>query len=59
MLALAGVVVLVQRAAVEEYEALRVGREMRGHPVDQHADASLMEAIDEARKGLTAVGGSS
>ena len=39
MLALARVGMLVERGAVEEDEAVRILGEMRGHPVDDHADA--------------------
>ena len=46
--ALARIRVLVERGAVEAAEAVRVGREMPGHPVQQHAQARLVAAVDEA-----------
>src|SRR5690606_32605334 len=39
--------VLVEAGAVEPAETVRVGREMRRHPVDQHTDAGLVAAVDE------------
>ena len=47
LLALARVGVLVERGAVEEGQAVRVLGEVRGHPVDDHADARLVAGIDE------------
>ena len=44
----ARVLVLVERGAVEAGEAVRVGREMRRHPVEDDADAGLVAAVDEA-----------
>jgi hypothetical protein len=52
MHAFARVGVLVQRAAVELRETVRVVGEVRGHPVDDHADAGRMRAIDEAREAV-------
>ena len=45
--ALARVGVFVQVAAVEISEAMGVAREMRGRPIENHADASLVAAIDK------------
>ena len=39
--------ILVQRRAVEAAEGERVLREVRGHPVHDHADAGLMELVDQ------------
>ena len=47
VLALARVLVLVERGAVEAREAVRVLREVAGHPVEQHADARLVAGVDE------------
>src|SRR3546814_17532932 len=47
MEALPRVGVLVEAGAVEPAETVRVGGEMRRHPVDQHADAGLVAAVDE------------
>ena len=47
MLAHARVGMLVQRRAVEERESVRVLREVRRHPVHDHADAILMACIDQ------------
>ena len=49
---LPGVGVLVERGAVEMPQSMRVGREMRRHPVHDHADAGSMAALDEAGEGL-------
>jgi len=38
---------LVERGAVEEGQAVGVLGEMRGDPVDEHANARLVAAIDE------------
>ncbi len=45
--AAARVGVLVQRGAVELRQAPGVAREVRGHPVEDHADAVLVQAIGE------------
>ena len=37
----------VEMRAVEECQAVRVAREMRGRPVEKHADAFLVAAVDE------------
>ncbi len=50
MFAAPGIGVLVQRSAVEPAEAPLVTREVRRHPVDDHADAALVQRIDEARQ---------
>ena len=47
MRAAARVVVLVQRGAVEARERPLVGREVRGHPVEDHADAVRVQVVDE------------
>ena len=52
MEAFARIEMLVERGAVEAREAVRVGREMRRHPVEDDADAGRMQRIDEARKAL-------
>ena len=41
------VLVLVQRGAVEALQRPRVGGEVAGHPVDQHADAGLVQLVDQ------------
>src|ERR1700683_4355277 len=50
MKALARVGVLVQCGAVEPRQAMRIGREMPGHPVENHTDAGVMAAVDETRE---------
>ncbi len=50
MEALARVGVLVERGAVEAREAVRVDREVRGHPVEDHAEPGAVAAVDEARE---------
>ena len=47
LLAPARVGVLVQRAAVEPGQRPGVLREVRGHPVHDHADAPLVQVVDE------------
>ena len=47
MLAEARVGVFVEMRAVEKGEAVRVAREMRGSPIEQHADAFLVALVDE------------
>ena len=39
--------ILVQRGAVEVGQAIVVLGEVRRHPIDDHADAVLMQVIDE------------
>jgi hypothetical protein len=56
--ALARVGVLVEGRAVEAAEAVFVGREMRWHPVDQHAQAGGVAGGDEfAKAGRVAMTG--
>ena len=50
LVALARVGMLVERGAVEARQAVRVGRKMRRHPVENHADAGFVEAVDMAAK---------
>ena len=50
MRALARVGVLVEVAAVKLREAVSVAREMRGSPIENHADAGLVAAVDEFHK---------
>ena len=50
--AFARIGVLVERAAVEMRQAVRVGGEMRGHPVEDHAEPRRVRAIDEARESF-------
>jgi hypothetical protein len=38
--------VLVEVGAVEPAQAVGVGREVRGHPVDDHPDAGLVQRVD-------------
>ena len=52
MEALALVGVLVQVRAVEVGKAVAVRGEMRRHPVDDHADAALVEDVDEVHEVL-------
>ena len=52
MLALARIGVLVERGAVEVRQAVRVLGKVRRHPVDDHADARLVAAIDEVHEVL-------
>ena len=47
LLAPARVCVLVQRCAVELRQCPLVAREVRGHPVDDHAVAVLVQVVDE------------
>src|SRR5205807_2362796 len=50
MKSLSRIGMLVERRAVEMREPVRIDREMRGHPIEQHANARAMTAIDESRK---------
>ena len=50
MKALARIGVLVERAAVETREPVRIGRKMPWYPVEDHAQTGAMAAIDEARE---------
>ena len=47
LLAAAGVGVLVERGAVEAAQRPRVLGEVRGHPVHDHADAGLVQRVDQ------------
>ena len=47
MRALARVGVLVEMRAVEKCQAVRVAREMRGRPIEDHAEPFLVAAVDE------------
>ena len=47
MLAEARIGVLVKMRAVEEREAVRVARKMRGSPIEQYADARLVALVHE------------
>src|SRR5690606_1461059 len=46
----ARVLVLVERRAVKTGQTVRIGGKMRGHPVDDHAEARLVRTIDKARE---------
>ena len=50
MEALARILVLVKRGAVEAGEPVLVGREVSGNPVEDDADAGAVGAVDEARE---------
>jgi len=50
MEALARIEILVERRAVEARQAVRVGREVRRHPVEQQADVRRMQRVDETGK---------
>ena len=50
--ALARVLVLVERGAVEAAQAVPVGGEVGGHPVQDDADAVLVEHVDEVHEVL-------
>ncbi len=50
--ALARVGMLVEGRAVEAAEAVGVGREVAGHPVDHHADPGLVAALDKVGEVL-------
>ena len=52
MEALARVGVLVEVRAVEVGEAVRVGREVRRHPVENDADAVLVQVVDQVHEIL-------
>ena len=61
MEALARVGVLVEMRAVEVGEPVRVVGEVRGHPVQDHADAVLVQVVDQVHEVLrraVAAGGS-
>ena len=50
MKALARVGVLVEVRAVEKGQAVLVGREVRRHPIENHADAVLVQVVDEVHQ---------
>src|SRR5215475_7764204 len=52
MIALARVGMLVQMCSVEESQAMLIGGEVRWHPVENHADAALVQRIDEVHQIL-------
>ena len=52
MESLARIRVLIQGRAVEPCHAMRVGREMRRHPIDDDADIGAMAGIHEAGKAF-------
>src|SRR5689334_23828131 len=52
MKTLARVGVLVHMRAVEIHQAVRVTREMRRYPIEDHTDAALMQAIDQVHEIL-------
>ena len=52
VVALPRVRVLVQVRAVEQRKAVRVARKVRGHPVHDHAQAALMQVIDQRHEIL-------
>ena len=52
MKSLARVGVLEQVRAVEEGQAVAVGREVRRHPVENHGDAVLVQVIDQVHEIL-------
>ncbi len=47
MLAQARVFVLVERGAVEAGQGVGVAGKVRRHPVEDHADALLVQVVDE------------
>ena len=49
---LARIGMLVEKRAVEHGQAVRVGREMRRHPVEDHTDAMLMQEVDQIHQVL-------
>jgi hypothetical protein len=50
--ALARVGVLVEVRAVEAREPVLIGGEVRGDPVEHHADAALVQIVDEVHEIL-------
>ena len=50
MLALARIGVFVERGSIEVSQAVRVLGEMAGHPIDDHAEAGLVAAVDEVHE---------
>ena len=51
-MALARIGVLVEVRAVEETQAVRIPGEVRRHPVEDHADARLVQVVDEPHEVL-------
>ncbi len=47
---LAGVAMLVERGPVEPSQPVGVGREMGRDPIQEHADARVMTAVDQQRE---------
>ncbi len=43
---------LVERGPVEHRQPVRIGRKVRRHPVEDHADPGAMRAVDEPGKSL-------
>ena len=52
MLALARIGVFIERGSVKMSQPVRVFREVAGNPVDDHADAGLVAAVDEIHEVL-------
>jgi hypothetical protein len=52
MEAFARIGVLVERRAVEAGQAMRIRREVRRHPIQNHAHAGAMTGVDEAGEAL-------
>src|SRR4051794_37479605 len=50
VLALAWIKMLIQSRAIKPAEGKRIFREVRGHPIHDHSDATLMKIIDEITK---------
>ncbi len=50
--ALAGIAVLVEVRTVEQSQSVFVVGEVGGHPVEDHADAALVEAVDQEHEVL-------
>ena len=44
--------VLVKVSAVEVRQAVLVGREMRRHPIENYADAALVQGVDQEHQIL-------
>ena len=52
MLAALGIRMLKKRRAIETHQRPVVLRKMRGHPIDEHANARLVQSVDEKLKIL-------
>ena len=48
----ARIFVLVKMCAIEEREPVLVAREVRRHPVEDHADASVVQRVDQRHQVL-------